>query len=104
MASKKRPETQKSPEVVRLRSRRSRSPRELEPQAKRLRVKGSGTAWACDFTYLPFGVLTPELEWGGAPMSLDGPRSPTPQAMHFAGGSTDTRDLVTAPYPHPHPR
>ncbi|XP_020034722.2 DNA damage-binding protein 2 isoform X2 [Castor canadensis] len=44
MASKKRPETQKSPEVVRLRSRRSRSPRELEPQAKRLRVKGSGSS------------------------------------------------------------
>lgn len=50
MASRKRPETRKTPEVVvRRKSKRSRSPRELEPEAKKLCVKGPGTACACCF-------------------------------------------------------
>lgn len=50
MASRKRPETRKTPEVVvRRKSKRSRSPRELEPEAKKLSVKGPGTACACCF-------------------------------------------------------
>ncbi|XP_035960971.1 DNA damage-binding protein 2 isoform X3 [Halichoerus grypus] len=45
MAPRKRPETQKTPEVaVRPKSKRSRSPRELEPQAKKLCVKGPGSS------------------------------------------------------------
>ncbi|KAB1272012.1 DNA damage-binding protein 2 [Camelus dromedarius] len=41
MAPRKRPETQKTPEVVvRPKSKRNRSPRELEPEAKKLCVKG----------------------------------------------------------------
>ena len=48
MAPRKRPETQKTPEVVvRPKSKRNRSPRELEPEAKKLCVKGPGTACAC---------------------------------------------------------
>lgn len=50
MAPKKRPETRKTLEVVvRPKSNRSRSPRELEPEAKKLNVKGPGTACACCF-------------------------------------------------------
>ncbi|XP_031315520.1 DNA damage-binding protein 2 isoform X1 [Camelus dromedarius] len=50
MAPRKRPETQKTPEVVvRPKSKRNRSPRELEPEAKKLCVKGPGTACACCF-------------------------------------------------------
>lgn len=50
MAPRKRPETQKTPEmVVRPKSKRSRSPRELEPEAKKLCAKGPGTACACCF-------------------------------------------------------
>ncbi|PNJ68352.1 DDB2 isoform 13 [Pongo abelii] len=42
MAPKKRPETQKTSEIVlRPRNMRSRSPRELEPEAKKLCAKGS---------------------------------------------------------------
>ena len=50
MAPRKRPETQKTPEVVlRPKSKRNRSPRELEPEAKKLWLKGPGTACACCF-------------------------------------------------------
>jgi len=50
MAPRKRPENQKTPEVVvRPKSKRNRSPRELEPEAKKLCVKGPGTACACCF-------------------------------------------------------
>lgn len=45
MAPKKRPETRKPLEMVLCpRSKKSRSPRELEPAAKKLCVKGPGTA------------------------------------------------------------
>uniref|UniRef100_A0A673TG25 DNA damage-binding protein 2 n=1 Tax=Suricata suricatta TaxID=37032 RepID=A0A673TG25_SURSU len=45
MAPKKRPDTQKTPEVVvRPKSRRTRSPWELEPEAKKLCVKGPGSS------------------------------------------------------------
>lgn len=45
MAPKKRPETRKPLEVVvRPKSKRSRSPRELEPEAKKLSVKGPGAS------------------------------------------------------------
>lgn len=41
MAPRKRPETRKTPEVVVCpKSKRSRTPRELEPEAKKLCVKG----------------------------------------------------------------
>lgn len=48
MAPRKRPEAQKTPNVV-VRLRSKRSSRELEPEAKKPRVKGSGTAYACCF-------------------------------------------------------
>lgn len=45
MAPKKRPETRKPFEMVLCaKSKKSRSPRELEPEAKKLCVKGPGTA------------------------------------------------------------
>nr|XP_014334665.1 PREDICTED: DNA damage-binding protein 2 isoform X2 [Bos mutus] len=45
MAPRKRPENQKTPEVVvRPKSKRNRSPRELEPEAKKLCVKGPGSS------------------------------------------------------------
>lgn len=50
MAPRKRPETRKTLEVVVCpKSKRSRSPREQEPEAKKLCVKGPGTACACCF-------------------------------------------------------
>lgn len=50
MAPKKRPETRKTSAVaLHTRSKRSRSPGELEHEAKKLCVKGPGTAYACCF-------------------------------------------------------
>lgn len=78
MAPKRRPETQKIPElVVRPQSKRSRSPGEPEPEAKHLCVKRPGTA--CDCCCFPnsaiWGCSCRRLEWGwGAPGSRGMPR------------------------------
>lgn len=65
MAPRKRPETQKTPEVVvRPKSKRNRSPREPEPEAKKLCVKGPGTACASALINSAVGVLRRRLEWG----------------------------------------
>ncbi|PNJ68353.1 DDB2 isoform 14, partial [Pongo abelii] len=65
MAPKKRPETQKTSEIVlRPRNMRSRSPRELEPEAKKLCAKGSGTACPsrrCDSDCLWAGLAGPQI-------------------------------------------
>ncbi|XP_058544899.1 DNA damage-binding protein 2 isoform X1 [Neofelis nebulosa] len=59
MAPRKRPETQKTPEVVvRPKSRRSRSPRELEPEAKKLCVKGPGSSRRFDSGCLWAGLAS----------------------------------------------
>lgn len=68
MAPRKRPETQKLFEmVVRPKSKRSRSPRELEPEAKQRRVKRPGIAHTCSFhdlVTLEGSYQTPRPEWG----------------------------------------
>jgi hypothetical protein len=65
MAPKKCPETQKSPDVaVLLRSKSRRGPQELEPEAKKLRVQGPGTACAAALAFRGFRVLAPEAEAG----------------------------------------
>ncbi|XP_063497023.1 DNA damage-binding protein 2 isoform X2 [Symphalangus syndactylus] len=62
MAPKKRPETQKTSEVVlRPRNKRSRSPRELEPEAKKLCAKGSGPSRRCDSDCLWAGLAGPQI-------------------------------------------
>eukprot|EP00071_Canis_lupus_P027621 XP_022261178.1 DNA damage-binding protein 2 isoform X2 [Canis lupus familiaris] len=59
MAPRKRPETQKTPEVaVRPKSKRSRSPRELEPEAKKLCVKGPGSSRRFDSGCLWAGLAS----------------------------------------------
>nr|KAF6464767.1 damage specific DNA binding protein 2 [Rousettus aegyptiacus] len=59
MASRKRPETRKTPEVVvRRKSKRSRSPRELEPEAKKLCVKGPGSSRRFDSGCLWAGLAS----------------------------------------------
>lgn len=65
MAPKKCPETQKSPDVaLLLKSKSRRSPQELEPEAKKLRAQGPGTACAAALAFRWFRVLTPEAEVG----------------------------------------
>ncbi|XP_035118501.1 DNA damage-binding protein 2 isoform X2 [Callithrix jacchus] len=62
MAPKKRPETQKTSKIVlRPRSKRSRSPRELEPEAKKLCAKGSGPSRRCDSDCLWAGLAGPQI-------------------------------------------
>ncbi|XP_058302470.1 DNA damage-binding protein 2 isoform X2 [Hylobates moloch] len=62
MAPKKRPETQKTSEIVlRPRNKRSRSPRELEPEAKKLCAKGSGPSRRCDSDCLWAGLAGPQI-------------------------------------------
>ncbi|PNJ68354.1 DDB2 isoform 16, partial [Pongo abelii] len=62
MAPKKRPETQKTSEIVlRPRNMRSRSPRELEPEAKKLCAKGSGPSRRCDSDCLWAGLAGPQI-------------------------------------------
>ncbi|XP_008572916.1 PREDICTED: DNA damage-binding protein 2 [Galeopterus variegatus] len=59
MAPRKRPETRKTLEVVlRPRNKRSRSPRELEPEAKKLCVKGSGSSRKSDSSCLWEGLAS----------------------------------------------
>ncbi|XP_023384534.1 DNA damage-binding protein 2 isoform X2 [Pteropus medius] len=59
MASRKRPETRKTPEVVvRRKSKRNRSPRELEPEAKKLCVKGPGSSRRFDSGCLWAGLAS----------------------------------------------
>uniref|UniRef100_A0A8C6D0L4 DNA damage-binding protein 2 n=1 Tax=Moschus moschiferus TaxID=68415 RepID=A0A8C6D0L4_MOSMO len=59
MAPRKRPETQKTPEVVvRPKSKRNRSPRELEPEAKKLCVKGPGSSRRFDSGCLWAGLAS----------------------------------------------
>ncbi|XP_062948575.1 DNA damage-binding protein 2 isoform X2 [Cynocephalus volans] len=59
MAPRKRPETRKTLEVVlRSRNKRSRSPRELEPEAKKLCVKGSGSSRKSDSNCLWEGLAS----------------------------------------------
>ncbi|VTJ77588.1 Hypothetical predicted protein [Marmota monax] len=72
MAPRKRPEAQKTPNVAaRLRSKRS--PRELEPEAKKLRVKGSGSSRRYDS-----GCL-----WAGlASLQVPPPSSSIVRALH----------------------
>lgn len=66
MAPRKRPETQKTPEVVvRPKSKRNRSPREPEPEAKKLCVKGPGTACASALINSAVGVLPQKAGVGG---------------------------------------
>ncbi|XP_040836145.1 DNA damage-binding protein 2 isoform X3 [Ochotona curzoniae] len=63
MAPKKRPEAQKPLEVVlRPRSKRARDSGESEPQAKKLSVKGCGTAWACCFLVSLPSLQVPQLQ------------------------------------------
>ncbi|XP_014202296.1 DNA damage-binding protein 2 isoform X3 [Pan paniscus] len=62
MAPKKRPETQKTSEIVlRPRNKRSRSPLELEPEAKKLCAKGSGPSRRCDSDCLWVGLAGPQI-------------------------------------------
>ncbi|XP_055210868.1 DNA damage-binding protein 2 isoform X2 [Gorilla gorilla gorilla] len=62
MAPKKRPETQKTSEIVlRPRNKRSRSPLELEPEAKKLCAKGSGPSRRCDSDCLWAGLAGPQI-------------------------------------------
>ncbi|XP_040115106.1 DNA damage-binding protein 2 isoform X4 [Oryx dammah] len=59
MAPRKRPEAQKTPEVVvRPKSKRNRSPRELEPEAKKLCVKGPGSSRRFDSGCLWAGLAS----------------------------------------------
>lgn len=59
MAPRKRPETQKTPEVVlRPKSKRNRSPRELEPEAKKLCLKGPGSSRRSDSGCLWAGLAS----------------------------------------------
>uniref|UniRef100_A0A8C3YQN4 DNA damage-binding protein 2 n=1 Tax=Catagonus wagneri TaxID=51154 RepID=A0A8C3YQN4_9CETA len=59
MAPRKRPETQKTPEVVlRAKSKRNRSPRELEPEAKKLCLKGPGSSRRFDSGCLWAGLAS----------------------------------------------
>nr|4E54_B Chain B, DNA damage-binding protein 2 [Homo sapiens] len=61
-APKKRPETQKTSEIVlRPRNKRSRSPLELEPEAKKLCAKGSGPSRRCDSDCLWVGLAGPQI-------------------------------------------
>ncbi|XP_027631217.1 DNA damage-binding protein 2 isoform X3 [Tupaia chinensis] len=62
MAPRKRPETQKTCEVVlRPRSKRSRSPQELEPEAKKLSGKGSGSSRRHDSDGLWEGLASQQV-------------------------------------------
>ncbi|XP_008057022.1 DNA damage-binding protein 2 isoform X1 [Carlito syrichta] len=62
MAPKKRPETQKTSEIVlRPRNKRSRSPRELEREAKKLCANGSGSSRKCDSDCLWVGLTSLEI-------------------------------------------
>nr|KAF6437391.1 damage specific DNA binding protein 2 [Molossus molossus] len=62
MAPRKRPETRKTPEMVlRSRSRRSRSPGELEPEAKKLCVKGPGSSRRFDSNCLWEGLASQQV-------------------------------------------
>lgn len=89
MAPRKRPETQKTPEVaVRPKSKRSRSPWELEPEAKKLCVKGPGTACACCFNNSAFWG-SHAGGWSGGWVLLVSPGCPKfwmPRAVHFSAG------------------
>ncbi|XP_037378243.1 DNA damage-binding protein 2 isoform X1 [Talpa occidentalis] len=59
MAPKKRPQTQKTPEVVvRPKCKRSRSPRELEPEAKQLSAKRPGSSRRFDSGCLWTGLAS----------------------------------------------
>lgn len=94
MAPKKRPETQKTSEIVlRPRNKRSRSPRELEPEAKKLCAKGSGTACACCLNISAFrGARAGGCSGGWVLRGSRGRRrSRMPPAVHSTCRFFDTR-------------
>ena len=101
MAPRKRPETQKTPEVVvRPKTRRSRSPRELEPEAKKLCVKGPGTACACCFNNSAFGG-SHAGGWSGGVGAVGFLRLSQvlrmPWAVHFSAGPLTPQSLGLTP-------